>query len=159
MKRFSAPVAVILTAALAAGCAKKDADEAGAEHVQAVVGASVATIAAQRFVETVDAIGVVAPRSGHVASLAAPGPTRVTGVPVAFGARVHAGDVLVEFERPPFEAAARSADAALLAAQSAADRAQRLAEAGVLPRKEAEQIMAGVPVCMIGYVRERRGRK
>ena len=139
MKRFSAPVAVILTAALAAGCAKKDADEAGAEHVQAVVGASVATIAAQRFVETVDAIGVVAPRSGHVASLAAPGPTRVTGVPVAFGARVHAGDVLVEFERPPFEAAARSADAALLAAQSAADRAQRLAEAGVLPRKEAEQ--------------------
>ncbi len=58
------------------------------------------------------------------------------------GARVKAGDVLVQFERPPFEAAARSADAALSAAQNAADRAQRLADAGVLPRKDAEQAAA-----------------
>ena len=143
MKRFSGPamlaVVALLVTALVSVCAKPAADDTEAGKVQAVVGASVATIAAERFVETVDAIGVVTPRAGHVASLAAPGPTRVTGVPVALGARVRMGDVLVEFERPPFEAAARSADAALSAAQSAADRAQRLAVAGVLPRKEAEQ--------------------
>lgn len=134
---------LFLAAALAAAaaCSSHDGD-AAAEHVQAIVGASVETIKTQRFVETVDAIGAVVPRAGHVASLAAPAPTRVTGVPVAQGAAVRKGDLLVELDRTPFENAAKSADAALSAAQSAADRAQRLADAGVIPRREAEQAAA-----------------
>jgi membrane fusion protein (multidrug efflux system) len=127
---------------LAAACGKPAADEAAAAKTQAVVGASVATIKTERFVETVDAIGTVISRPGHVASLAAPAPTRVTGTPVSLGAHVQKGDLLVELDRSPFEAAAKSADAALTAAQSAADRALRLADAGVSPRREAEQAAA-----------------
>jgi cobalt-zinc-cadmium efflux system membrane fusion protein len=141
MKRFLVPPALACVAAFAFACGKAADDEAAGEH-EAVVDASVITIAAQRFVETVDAIGTVVARAGHVASLAAAGQTRVTAVPVVVGARVHTGDVLVELEKPPFEAAVRAADAALAAAQSAADRAQRLADAGVLPRKDAEQAAA-----------------
>jgi len=139
MKRLLLPAALVLVAA----CTKSGADEAAAEtKAQAVVGAEVATIKTERFVETVDAIGNVIPRAGHVASLAAPAPTRVTGTPVSFGSRVQKGDLLVELDRSPFESAAKSADAALAAAQSAADRAKRLADAGVSPRKEAEQAAA-----------------
>src|SRR5689334_14766123 len=124
MKRFLLPAAFVLAVA----CTKSGADEAAAEtKTQAVVGAEVATIRTERFVETVDAIGNVIPRAGHVASLAAPAPTRVTGTPVSFGSHVQKGDLLVELDRSPFESAAKSADAALAAAQSAADRAKRLA--------------------------------
>src|SRR5262249_44033182 len=123
---------LLLAAALAAStaCGKKSADDAAPENAQAVVGASVATVTAQRYVETVDAIGTVVARPGHVASLAAPAPTRVTGVLVAVGAHVHEGTLLVQLDQSALEAAARSADAALTAAQSAAERAQRLADAG-----------------------------
>lgn len=135
MRRLFIPAALALLAA----CGKPAADEAAAASVQAVIGASTATISAQRFAETVDAIGTVISRPGHVASLAAPAPTRVIGTPVSVGAHVNKGDLLVELDRSPFESAAKSADAALAAAQSAADRAQRLADAGVSPRREAEQ--------------------
>ncbi len=76
MKRFPVRATLArgacLAVALTGACSKPAGDEAAAEHVQPVVAASVETIAAQRFIETVDAIGVVTPRPGHVASLAAP---------------------------------------------------------------------------------------
>jgi membrane fusion protein, heavy metal efflux system len=135
MKRVLLPV--IALALAAAGACKKAAD-ATAEKVQPQVAASVAPAVSTRFTETVDAVGVVTPRIGHVASLAAPAPTRVAKVYVAAGARVNVGDPLVEFEQAPFEQAVRSADAALATAQKAAERAQRLADAGVSAKREAE---------------------
>jgi membrane fusion protein (multidrug efflux system) len=57
---------------------------------------------------------------------------------VAPGDRVAAGAPLVEFERAPFEAAARSAESALSSAQHSYDRAVRLTDAGVLARKDLD---------------------
>src|SRR2546429_8463820 len=51
-------------------------------------------------------------------------------------------DSLVEFERAPFDAAARSAEAALASAERAHARAVRLAQAGILPQKDSAQAAA-----------------
>ena len=121
-----------------AGCAKEEpAPEAGAG-----VAASIGAAAEEIFEETVDATGLVTPRPGRVATLAAPAATRVAKVFVAPGTQVRAGDPLIEFEQAPFEAARMSAESALQAAEHAAARSQRLADAGVLPRKEAEAAAA-----------------
>jgi cobalt-zinc-cadmium efflux system membrane fusion protein len=138
-------------------CAKKADDSA--EKTQAVVGAQVAPVAEQRFVETVDADGVVAPRAGHIASLAAPSPTRVSKVYVSFGAHVKAGDPLVQFEQAAFDAAATGADAALAAAEKASERTQRLADAGVVPRKDAEAAAADLGAARLNAVNARRSRE
>ena len=138
MKRVLMPVvALSLLSVLTFGACGKAA-EPSADKVKGEVVATVEPAQSQRFVETVDAVGIVAPRIGHLASLAAPAPTRVSKVFVAAGARVSAGDALVEFEQAPFDAAVRSADAVLVTAQQAADRARRLADAGVSARREAE---------------------
>jgi RND family efflux transporter MFP subunit len=136
MKPALLPI-VVLTALAAAACGKKAAD-AGPEKPQGEVAATVAPAEAGRFVETVDAVGSVVPRMGHVASLAAPAPTRVMTVFVSAGARVNKGDQLVELEQAPFESALRSADAALATAQKAAARAKLLADSGVSARRDAE---------------------
>lgn len=153
------PTAVLLGLALVTACGGKAGDAAAAEHVQAVVGASVATVEATRFTESVDAVGAVTPRMGHVASLAAPAPTRVSNVFVAVGAHVATGDPLVEFEQAPFVAASRSADAALSAQQKAAERAQRLADAGVLPRKEAEAAASELAQAQLTAINATRARE
>jgi RND family efflux transporter MFP subunit len=129
---------VLLTVALLALVACKKADDATAAKPQAEVAAAIEVVQTQPFTETVDAVGVVVPRIGHVAALAAPAPTRVAKVYVTAGAHVNQGDPLVEFEQAPFEATLRSAEAALATAQRAAERAQRLADAGVSARREAE---------------------
>jgi RND family efflux transporter MFP subunit len=143
---------------LAIGACAKKADDA-AEKTQAVVSAQVAPAAAQRFVETVDAVGVVSPRAGHIASLAAPSPTRVSKVYVSFGAHVKAGDPLVEFEQPAFDAAAKGADAALAAAERASERTQRLADAGVVPRKDAEAAASDLGVARLNAINAKRSRE
>jgi cobalt-zinc-cadmium efflux system membrane fusion protein len=140
-----------------AGCGKKAEPDAG--KAVASVTASVATVGSQRFVETVDAVGTVTPRAGHVASLAAPSPTRVARVLVTVGATVKAGDPLVEFDQAAFDAAATSADAALTAAEKASERAQRLADAGVSPRKDAEAAVAELAVARANAVTARRARE
>jgi RND family efflux transporter MFP subunit len=94
------------------------------------------------FTLTITALGTVAPRPGRYAELSAPAPTRVTRIFVAPGDAVHAGAPLVEFDRAPFDAAAASAQAALTAAEHAADRSTRLAAAGILPRKDLDQAEA-----------------
>ena len=144
---------------LGAACSKHEAGPDGGATVPPVVGAQVAAATAQKYLETVDAVGTVTTRAGHVASLAAPAPTRVAKVFVTVGDRVRAGDALVAFEAAPFDAAARSAEAALTAAERGADRAQRLAEAGVLPRKEADAANTDLAVARANALTARRSRE
>ena len=123
------------------------------------VTATVEPVRRTVFEETIDAVGTVVPRMGHVASLAAPAPARVAKLFVTVGSTVKAGDALVEFERAPFEAAAASAESALLAAEHAAERTQRLSEAGVLPRKDAELASAELASARSNAITARRNRE
>jgi RND family efflux transporter MFP subunit len=77
-------------------------------------------------------------RPGRYAALSAPIATRVAKVHVSQGARVTIGQPLVEFEQTTFVAAAHAAQAALATAQRNDDRALRLANEGIVPRKDAE---------------------
>jgi len=153
MKRTLVLAAIFLTSG---ACAKKAAEEG---KPQAVVSAQVAPVTAQHFTEAVDAVGTVAPRAGHIASLAAPSPTRVAKVVVSFGAHVKAGDPLVEFEQPAFDAAAKGADASLVTAEKSQERTQRLADAGVVPRKDAEVAAADLGVARLNAVNAKRARE
>ena len=130
---------------LAAGsCAPSGGDTETEQRadVQAVVGAKSTVATVGPFVRTVSALGTVAPRPGSYADLGAPGPTRVAKIFVVAGQPVRAGEALVEFDRGPFDAAARSAEAAVTVAQNAHDRAVRLSAAGILPRKDVDQAAA-----------------
>jgi len=100
------------------------------------VKTAVATI--EPFAETISAIGTVNARSGHIASLSPPAPARIAAVYVSQGQKVSAGTALVAFEQAPFVAAAQSAEAALVAAERNYERARRLAEAGIVPTKDAD---------------------
>jgi membrane fusion protein (multidrug efflux system) len=127
-----------------AGCGHKTAaaDSADAKNDQAVVGARTAKATEGPFTVTITAIGTVTPRPGRYAELSAPAPTRVAKIFVSAGDAVQVGAPLVEFHREPFDAAAASARAALTAAERNAERASRLAEAGILPRKDLDQAHA-----------------
>ena len=155
MKTFS----LIAVALVVSACGKKAEKDTASEKVVASVSATVATAESQRFVETLDAVGTVSPRAGHVASLAAPSPTRVSKVFVTVGAAVKAGEPLVEFEQAAFDAAAKSADASLVAVEKSAERAQRLADAGVVPRKEAELATAELAAARANATIARRSRE
>ena len=127
--------ALLAAAVLAIGACKR-ADDA-APH-RAVVPVRTAVAALAPFANVVEALGTVTPRAGHYAELSAPAATRVARIFVAAGDPVAAGAPLVEFERAPFEAAARSAESALASAQHGYERAQRLTQAGVLPKKDLD---------------------
>jgi len=119
----------------------RKANEKGAEpaaELRAQVAASVITVGETTFSESVTGSGVVAARVGHLASLSAPAPTRITAVHVSLGDRVQKGADLASFETTTFDAAVTSADAAQNAAELAAARAKRLVDAGVSPRKDLE---------------------
>jgi membrane fusion protein (multidrug efflux system) len=104
----------------------------------AVVQVKTALAAIQPFEEKIGSIGTVMVHSGHLASLSAPAPARITTVYVSVGQKVSVGTPLIAFEQTPFIAAAQSAEAALVAAERAYERARRLADAGIVPRKDAE---------------------
>ena len=123
-------------ATLLASCSSASSGEAA--PAVATVAATVATVATERFAGAIDAIGVVTVRPGHLASLGAPGSARVSAVRVSVGDRVRAGAVLVELDPAPFNAAVQGANAALLAATTARERAQRLVDAGIAPRKDLD---------------------
>jgi RND family efflux transporter MFP subunit len=148
--------AALLGAALLAACAQKEGDAAEDEAVPAVVGARTAVVAARPFTESVDAIGTVVARAGHVASLSVPTQGRVAQVLVSAGQRVTAGQPLVVLDRAQFEASAQSAEAAVQAAQQNADRTQRLLAEGIVPRKEAEQAQADLARARADLVGARR---
>ena len=119
-----------------------DSDDAKAGAAAAVVGVRTAIAAAQPFTETVGAIGTVEARAGHSAALGAPAAARISRVLVSAGQHVSAGDVLVELDQTSFQSAAQSAGAQLTASERAFERATRLAEAGIAPRKDVEQAAA-----------------
>lgn len=139
---MSRALVLLLAAVLVSAC--RGAAHGGEESAdsQAVVGVATAVAALHAFPQVVQAIGTVVARPGRFAELAAPAPTRVSGIFVAPGQHVAEGDSLVAFERAPFDAAARSAAAALEAAEHAHARAVRLVAAGILPQKDADQAAA-----------------
>ena len=140
------------------GGADKDDAKPAEKKEAAAVTASVDTVRTAAFDETVDGVGVVVPRIGHVALLAAPSLTRVTKVYVAVGDHVAANAALVDFEQPAFDAAVNSAEAALRAAEQASTRATRLVDAGVAPRKDAEAALTELEVAKLNAITARRAR-
>jgi RND family efflux transporter MFP subunit len=148
---------VLVFAVVAAACSRHA--EGGDAAPPAVVDAEIAVATTQPFPQLVQAIGVIAPHPGRFAELAAPAPTRIARIFVAVGQRVRAGDALVEFERAPFDAAARSAAAALTSAQRAYDRAVRLVEAGILAQKDSEQAAADLAQAQVAAVTAQRAQQ
>ena len=131
-----------MVAMLVASCSGSG-DESESEPTP-VVAVRTAIVSRQPFTETVGAIGSVAGRPGHVASLGAPTATRVSNVYVSEGARVTRGQALVALDHTAIDAAAHGAESALVAAQQAYARAERLNREGVAPRKDVEQAAADV---------------
>jgi RND family efflux transporter MFP subunit len=123
------------------------------------VSVQTAIVSIHPFTRTVDAIGVVMPRPGHVAVLSAPIPTRVARVYVVAGQDVKQGGRLVELEQAAFRASTESAEAALEAATRAYDRARRLYAAGVAPRKDVEQATADLARARADAVNARRSQQ
>ena len=108
-------------------------------QTKAVVSVKTAVAVMQPFADIVSAIGTVNARAGHFAALSAPAPARIASVNVSLGERVSVGTPLVAFEQAPFVAAAQSAEAGLTAAERNYERARRLADEGIVPRKDADQ--------------------
>ena len=131
MKRFLTLYLVLFLLA----CRKSESESA----TEALVQVKMATVTIAPFADVITAIGTVNARAGHIASLSAPAPARIATVYVSQGQKVAAGTPLVAFEQAPFIAAAQSAEAALINAQRNYDRAHRLADAGIVPRKDADQ--------------------
>jgi membrane fusion protein, multidrug efflux system len=120
--------------------AKQDAERGGESAAVGPVRvtARVATVTSATFGGVLDATGIVTVRAGHVASLGAPGASRVAAVQVSVGDRVRVGAILVELDAAPFVAAEQSAAAALTASTLAHERAKRLVDAGIAPRKDLD---------------------
>ena len=146
-------VVVIASMLVAFACTAHEEEEAEL-HPSVAVGSIV--VEPRAFTETIDAIGTVEVRAGHFAALSAPAPTRVTAVSTAVGARVRRGATLITLERAVFEAAASSAEAALTSAQQAFDRAERLVQAGIAPRRDLDQAAAELAVAKSNLVSARR---
>jgi len=158
--RLTFAFSVAAAACVLLGCHRGHGGEGEvASGQQAVVGAGTAVAMIQAFPQSVRAIGTVTPRPGGYADLAAPAPTRVAHIFVAPGDRVAEGDALVEFERAPFDAAAKSADAALASARHAYARAVRLVEAGILPQKDSDQAAADLAQAQVASVTAQRSQQ
>jgi RND family efflux transporter MFP subunit len=134
---------LVAAACVAAGACKKSGDgDDESDSTKAVVAVQTALVTAQGFTETVGAIGTVAPRAGHTASLSAPAQGRVLNVLATAGQTVRANQPLIELDPAPFQANAQSAQAALETAQRAYERQSRLAGEGIVARKDVEQAAA-----------------
>jgi RND family efflux transporter, MFP subunit len=134
MKRL--PTSIMFAVLVLAGCGRDRDDEKTAAPK---IPVRTAVAAMQPVSETIGAIGSVAARPGFVANLTAPAPARIARVNVSPGQTVQRGQALIELDQTSFIAASQGAEASLSAAQGAYDRAQRLAAAGIIPRKELEQ--------------------
>ena len=132
----------VLAGALVAFCAACHRAEEKEPEKQPAVGAKTVVVVAQPFTETLGAIGSVAPRVGHVASLSAPAAGRVGQVLVSLGRAVRVGDPLIELDQAPFRASLEAAQATYDAAQQASERQQHLAQEGIGTRKDAQQAVA-----------------
>jgi RND family efflux transporter MFP subunit len=130
-----------------AACGKKGegGEEGGDEaEVAAEVVAQTAVAQVQTFPVTVTALGLVDAAPGHVAEMASPAQARVVHIYVSTGQAVSRGQPLVALDQTVFAAEVRRTDVARVTAQQAYDRARRLADAGILPRKDAETAAAAL---------------
>ena len=143
----------MLMVAMSFACSAPGEEE---EELHPAVSVESIVVEPRAFTETIDAIGTVEVRAGHSAALSAPAPTRVTAVMTAVGERVRKGAPLVELERAVFEAAASSAEAALASAQQAYDRADRLVQAGIAPKRDLAQAATELAVARSNLVSARR---
>jgi len=132
----------LLIGVVGALAACHNADEATKEEAHPIVGVQTIVVQPQAFVETLGAIGTVTGRAGHVATQGAPAAARVAEVLVSPGQVVRAGQALVVFDQAPFQAAVHAADAALVAAERANERQQRLSKEGIVAKKDADQAAA-----------------
>lgn len=124
---------------LLAACGGREAAEAPADSSSVgAVAVETMLLAPSAFTPEIEAVGTVVPRLGRATTVSAPTTARIARVLVVAGQAVAAGASLVELDRTEIDAAARSAEAAVLAADAAATRAARLVTAGVLPRRDAE---------------------
>ena len=140
---YARRVTGLIAMGLLVASACKGADNAGeAKAATPTVAANTVLAAVEPFTRTVAAIGKVVSRPGRYAALSAPSATRIAKVHVSEGDRIAAGSPLVEFEQVGFNAAASAAAATLSAAQRNYERASRLANEGIVPRKDAEQAAA-----------------
>jgi RND family efflux transporter MFP subunit len=146
----------LLLVILASGCKAKEAETADAKPV---VAARTVKARIEPFTHTVSGIGTVVSRPGRYAALSAPSATRIANVHVSAGQRVAAGAPLVEFEQVGFNAAASAAEAALVAAQRNYERAKRLADEGILPRKDAETALADLGKARTDAVNAQRAKQ
>lgn len=135
MRKFSSVALWSLMAFMA--CAKS-ADDEGAVSTRVVTGAKTVIVVEQSFSETLSASALVSGRPGHMATLSAPSPARITVVRVVAGQRVAAGEILIELDQVAFRGAVNAADAVLAAATQQHARQQRLADAGIAPRRDVE---------------------
>ncbi len=146
--------ALLVTALTASACGRVESGDE--DTTRPVVTARTAVAKVEPFTHTISAIGTVVARAGHFAALSAPAPTRVAHVYVQQGQRVAAGQPLVEFEQGTFAAAAGGAEAALTAAQRSYERAERLANDGILPRKDVDAAAADLARARSDAVAARR---
>jgi len=145
--------AIVAGVIVAVGCKAKEPD---AEPGHAVVNAQTVVVTPQAFTETIGALGTVVARAGHVATLSAPAAGHVAAVNVTVGQTVTSGQPLIELDQAPFTAALQSAEAALAAAERSNERQQRLAQEGIVPRKDAEQAAADLARAQSDAVMARR---
>jgi RND family efflux transporter MFP subunit len=135
----------ILFAALGgslAGCRRGSDPAAGADKPEAKpetkpVTVEVATAVTRPIESTVSAQGTLAPAQGATAHVAAVVAARLLDVRVREGDQVRAGEVLAVLDSRPQEAAARSAAAALTAAQDQARQASLDASAAATDQHNA----------------------
>lgn len=135
IRKLRSPLCCTLAIIVIAACHKA---EAPAAEAKATVSARTIVVTPRLFTETLEAIGTVTPRTGHIASLSAPAAGRVGQVLVSTGRAVRAGEPLIELDQAPFAATTHAAEAAFSLAQQANERQQRLAKEGIVPRKDAE---------------------
>jgi membrane fusion protein (multidrug efflux system) len=157
--RGAAAIAACMIVAALGGCKKTAAaGEEGAE-AKPVVAAKTVTASVEPFTRTLSAIGTVVARPDHYAALSAPSATRIARVYVSQGQRVGSGQPLVEFEQAGFNAAATAAQASLTAAERSYERARRLADEGIVPRKDAETAAADLAKARTDAVAARRAQQ
>jgi RND family efflux transporter MFP subunit len=130
--------AVLATVALVAFLLLRGGAEEEVEP-EPVVAVETAVVGAGTMDVTIDAIGTVEPRPGYAAEISAPEASRVERILVSVGDRVRPGQSLVELDRSVWAARRAQAQTTLENAQRAYDRAQRLLEQGILPRKDVDE--------------------
>jgi len=146
----------VITTTIAAAFLACHGEKKEEESAKPTVSAATIVVEPQAFTETLGAIGTVVSRAGHSAALSAPAAGRVERVFVASGQAVRAGQTLIEMDQAAFQSSLESAQATLSAAEKANERQQRLAQQGIIPRKDAEQAAAELAKARSDAVAARR---